>query len=145
MTRSITLITGSTLGTAEYLADHLADCLEQQGFEVTVENQANFTDVADSPLWLIVSSTYGMGDVPDNLKLFLEEIEYQDLSHVRFGILCLGHSDYDLFCGAADKIEQALVKQSAVLISDVLKLDTKTIDDLEQAAESWLPTFIEKI
>lgn len=35
----IHIITGSTLGGAEYVGDHLSDLLVEQGFETTIHNQ----------------------------------------------------------------------------------------------------------
>lgn len=142
MTKQIAIITGSTLGGAEYVGDHLADLLQQQGFDVQVENQARFADVENQQLWLIVTSTHGAGEVPENLKPFIDDIRHQDLSQVRFAVVGLGNSDYDLFCGAVDVVENALTTQNAVQICDSLRLDVPQVDDTEQAAENWLPTFL---
>ena len=47
---NICIITGSTLGGAEYVGDHLADLLEQQGHQVQFENHANFENVRNQSL-----------------------------------------------------------------------------------------------
>ncbi|MCK3658194.1 FMN-binding protein MioC [Pasteurellaceae bacterium Pebbles2] len=145
MTQSIAIITGSTLGGAEYVADHLADVLESQNFQVQVENNASFADVAEQKLWLVVTSTHGAGEVPDNLLPFLAEVKNQDLTDVHFAVVGLGNSDYDLFCGAVDVVEQALTAQSAVQICPSLRIDVTQVDDHDQAAEDWLPMFLTKI
>lgn len=144
---NICIITGSTLGGAEYVGDHLADLLEQQGHQVQVENQANLADVRDQSLWLIVTSTHGAGELPDNLKPLFAQInaEKPDLSALRYGVVGLGNSDYDTFCFAVDEVEKALNAQSAVKICDSLRIDVKNIFDHEQAAEEWLPSFIDTI
>ena len=141
---NICIITGSTLGGAEYVGDHLADLLEQQGHQVQVENLA---DVCDQSLWLIVTSTHGAGELPDNLKPLFAQInaEKPDLSALRYGVVGLGNSDYDTFCFAVDEVEKALNAQSAVKICDSLRIDVKNIFDHEQAAEEWLPSFIDTI
>lgn len=142
---NICIITGSTLGGAEYVGDHLADLLEQQGHQVQVENQANLADVCDQSLWLIVTSTHGAGELPDNLKPLFAQInaEKPDLSALRYGVVGLGNSDYDTFCFAVDEVEKALNAQSAVKICESLRIDVKNIFDHEQAAEEWLPSFID--
>ena len=45
MTQSICIITGSTLGGAEYVADHLESCLTAKGFEVELFNNAELSDI----------------------------------------------------------------------------------------------------
>jgi len=142
--QKICIITGSTLGGAEYVGDHLANLLEQQGFAVQVENHANLADVRDQNLWLIVTSTHGAGELPDNLKPLFTQIksEQPDLSGLRYGVVGLGNSDYDTFCFAVDEVEHSLATQSAVRICQSLRIDVNSELDHEQAAEDWLPNFI---
>ncbi len=144
---NICIITGSTLGGAEYVADHLADLLEQQGHQVQVENHANLENVRNQSLWLIVTSTHGGGELPDNLKPLFEQInaEKPDLSPLRYGVIGLGNSDYDTFCFAVNEVENALNAQSAVKICESLRIDVTTTFDHEQAAEEWLPSFVNAI
>ncbi|MDU8925472.1 FMN-binding protein MioC [Pasteurellaceae bacterium LIM206] len=142
MSRKICIITGSTLGGAEYVGDHVAAVLERQGFATQVENAAVFADVAGIALWLIVTSTHGAGELPDNLKPFIDEIKRQDLSTVRFAVIGLGNSDYDTFCRAVDIVEQSLAAQGARQLCDSLRIDVLAIDDHEQAAEDWLPNLV---
>lgn len=145
MAISIGIITGSTLGGAEYVADHLAEVLTSQDFEVQIENNASFADVAEQKLWLIVTSTHGAGELPDNLKPFIDELADQDLSDVRFAVVGLGNSDYDTFCRAVDIVENALQAQSAVKICDSLRIDVLNVDDPDSCAEEWLPNFINNL
>ncbi|MGQ0287433.1 FMN-binding protein MioC [Pasteurellaceae bacterium 22721_9_1] len=142
--KQLAIITGSTLGGAEYVADHVAEVLEKQGFEVQVENNATFSDVAQQKCWLIVTSTHGAGELPDNLKPFIDELKQQHLDDVRFAVIGLGNSDYDTFCGAVDIVEQVLTEQSAVQICESLRIDVLNVDDQEQCAEDWLPTLLER-
>lgn len=145
MAISVGIITGSTLGGAEYVADHLADLLTAQNIEVQVENNASFADVAEQKLWLIVTSTHGAGELPDNLKPFIDELAEQDLSDVRFAVVGLGNSDYDTFCRAVDIVENALQAQSAVKICDSLRIDVLNVDDPDSCAADWLPNFYNNV
>lgn len=145
MAISIGIITGSTLGGAEYVADHLADVLTSPDFEVQIENNACFADVAKHKLWLIVTSTHGAGELPDNLKPFIDELATQDLSDVRFAVVGLGNSDYDTFCHAVDIVENVLQAQSAVKICDSLRIDVLNVEDPDSFAEEWLPNFLNNL
>ncbi len=83
----ITLISGSTLGSAEYVAEHLAELLEQQGFSTNVQHGPQLDDLPQNGVWLLVSSTHGAGELPDNLQPLFKQISDRkaDLSQVRYG------------------------------------------------------------
>ncbi|VGM96167.1 FMN-binding protein MioC [uncultured Avibacterium sp.] len=144
MTKKVCLITGSTLGGAEYVAEHLQQVLETQQISTALLHGPDFTEVADENLWLVVTSTHGAGELPDNLKPLFDEISAQkpDLSHLSFAVIGLGNSDYDTFCNAVNIVQECLTQQSAVQICDPLKIDVLAVDDQEQYAENWIPTFL---
>lgn len=147
MSEKISIITGSTLGTAEYVGDHLGDVLQAKNFNVTVQNAVILDEVIDDKIWLIVTSTHGAGDLPDNLKPLMNQIaeEKTDLSGLQFAVVGLGNSDYDTFCFAVDKVENLLLAQGAAQLCHSLRIDVLTEDDQEQAAENWLPNFIDAL
>ena len=141
----ICILSGSTLGGAEYVAEHLNDVLETQGFSTALFHGPNLSDIKNEKIWLVVTSTHGAGELPDNLKPLFDELakSQSDFSDVRFAVVGLGNSDYDTFCYAADKVEQALEEKSAVKICETLKIDVLNVDDQEGYAEAWLPNFVE--
>ena len=55
MTQSICIITGSTLGGAEYVADHLESCLTTKGFEVELFNNAQLADIQSQSILIVVT------------------------------------------------------------------------------------------
>ncbi|HHF3451972.1 FMN-binding protein MioC [Haemophilus influenzae] len=141
----ICILSGSTLGGAEYVAEHLNDVLETQGFSTALFHGPNLSDIENEKIWLIVTSTHGAGELPDNLKPLFDELanSQKDFSDVCFGVVGLGNSDYDTFCYAAEQVEQTLQAKSAVKICETLKIDVLNVDDQESYAEEWLPSFIE--
>ena len=66
----ITLISGSTLGGAEYVAEHLAEKLEDAGFSTETLHGPLLEDLSASGIWLVISSTHGAGDT-FRITLFL--------------------------------------------------------------------------
>lgn len=143
----ICILSGSTLGGAEYVAEHLNDVLETQGFSTALFHGPNLSDIENGKIWLVVTSTHGAGELPDNLKPLFDELanSQKDFSDVRFAVVGLGNSDYDTFCYAVDKVEQTLQAKSAVKICETLKIDVLKVDDQESYAEEWLPSFIERL
>ncbi|MFK3843051.1 MULTISPECIES: FMN-binding protein MioC [Serratia] len=140
----ITLISGSTLGSAEYVAEHLAEKLEAAGFTTETLHGPELDELTLSGRWLVVSSTHGAGDLPDNLQPLLEQIEEQlpDLSQVQFGAVGLGSSEYDTFCGAIQRIDDLLIARGAKRIGDRLEIDVTEHEIPEDPAEEWVKKWI---
>ncbi|WP_186731589.1 flavodoxin domain-containing protein, partial [Vibrio cyclitrophicus] len=70
----------------------LNDLLEEQGHEITLHNQPDYDDIAQQGFWLLVTSTHGAGEFPDNIKPFIDGLTQHspDLSQVRFAVVALG-------------------------------------------------------
>ena len=136
----ITLITGSTLGGAEYVADHLSDLLEQAGHSTDIINQAELDQLSTDNIWLVVCSTHGAGEFPDNFQPFVTQLSNQqpDLARLRYGVIGLGDSSYDTFCAAAKNIDQQLAKLGAIRLGERLEIDVSQDPVPEDPAEAWL-------
>ncbi|ADO11391.1 Sulfite reductase [Pantoea vagans C9-1] len=139
----ITLISGSTLGSAEYVAEHLEEKLQEAGFSTQMLHGPELDEVPQEGIWLVVCSTHGAGDIPDNLLPLFEAIRdsQPDLSQVRFGAIGLGNHEYDLFCGAIRQIEALLIAQGARQIGDRLEIDVLEHEIPEDPAEAWLESW----
>ena len=140
----ITLISGSTLGSAEYVAEHLAEKLEDAGFSTEMLHGPELDELPLNGRWLVVSSTHGAGELPDNLQPLLEQIAEQqpDLSEVHFGAVGLGSSEYDTFCGAIKQIDDLLIARGAKRIGDRLEIDVTEHEIPEDPAEEWVKNWI---
>lgn len=140
----ITLISGSTLGGAEYVAEHLAEKLEDAGFSTETLHGPQMEELSTSGIWLVISSTHGAGDIPDNLLPLYKELQSQqtDLSQVRFGVIGIGSREYDTFCGAIDKLEAELTSSGAKQIGETLRINVLEHDIPEDPAEVWLGSWI---
>nr|WP_154325524.1 FMN-binding protein MioC [Pantoea sp. 201603H] len=139
----ITLITGSTLGSAEYVAEHLAEKLEEAGHSTEILHGPELNELSLDGLWLVVTSTHGAGELPDNLQTLFDEIEEQqpDLSGVRYGAIGIGNREYDLFCGAIDKMDTLLNERGAMRLGERLEIDVLEHEIPEDPAEVWLESW----
>ncbi|MEG9482002.1 FMN-binding protein MioC [Mannheimia sp. HC-2023] len=144
---SICIITGSTLGGAEYVADHLNDVLSSQGFEVELFNQATLADIEGKSNLIVVTSTHGAGELPDNIQPLFNNLAASsaDFSTMKFGVIGLGSSDYDTFCNAVNIVENALKAKGANQVCESLRIDVVNNFDHDASAEEWLPNFVEKL
>lgn len=140
----ITLISGSTLGSAEYVAEHLETLLQQADFSTTLLHGPELSEVPKQGLWLVITSTHGAGDLPDNLKELFEEIEANkpDLSEIRFGAIGIGSKEYDTYCGAILTVDRVLQDRGAQRIGDILKIDITEHEIPEDPAEEWLGSWV---
>jgi len=138
----IHLLVGSTLGAAEYVAEHIEEKLQQAGYQTRMHYPAQLDNLAahDGDILLVVTSTHGAGDIPDNLVPFYDALLAQqaDLSAVRFGAIGIGSREYDTFCGAIDKLEAALKACGAKQIGETLKINVLEHEIPEDPAEIWL-------
>ena len=143
----ITLISGSTLGSAEYVAEHLAEKLEEQGYSTEILHGPELDEVPLQGIWLVVTSTHGAGELPDNLQPLFEQIETQqpDLTRVRFGAVGIGSSEYDTFCGGIKIVDRVLIASGAQRIGEVLEIDVTKHEIPEDPAEIWLTNWVKVI
>lgn len=147
MHKSLCIITGSTLGSAEYVADNLNDVLSEQGFTIELFNNAELSNIQHQPHLLVVSATHGAGELPDNIKPLFDALAEQqpDLSLMKFAVIGLGSSDYDTFCNAVEIIETQLSALGATKVCEALRIDVANNFDHDSTAEAWLPEFIGKL
>ncbi|MCP1065941.1 FMN-binding protein MioC [Serratia symbiotica] len=140
----ITLISGSTLGSAEYLAEHLAERLKKEGFSTETLHGPELDELPLIGRWLVVSSTHGAGQLPNNLQPLLEQIANQqpDLSNMQFGAVGLGSSEYDIFCGAIKQIDNILIARGATRIGSRFEIDVTEYKIPEDPAEEWVKNWI---
>lgn len=140
----IQIITGSTLGGAEYVGDHLSDLLIEKGFETKIHNQPVLAEIEVSGIWLLITSTHGAGEYPDNIQPFINELQNTppNMAQVRFATIAIGDSSYDTFCAAGQDAFRLLEDIGATAITDCLKIDVLDHDVPEEAAETWLKDHI---
>jgi MioC protein len=100
---------------------------------------------AGGGLYLICSSTYGQGDVPDNAKQLYESLQTQrpDLSNVRYGVIALGDRTYaDTFCNGGRRFDVILTELGAQRIGEVLLHDASAGTMPEEVAAEWVEGWI---
>lgn len=141
---NVTLISGSTLGSAEYVAEHLADKLQDSGFATETLHGPMLAEIPLAGLWLVVTSTHGAGDLPDNLQPLYDALSEQrpDLSGVKYGAIGIGSREYDTFCGAIEKLDALLNQCGAQRLGDPLRINVLDHEIPEAPAEIWLAEWI---
>lgn len=144
----ILLIVGSEMGNAEMVADLVKDELEAQGHsaEMLTEGGLDALRPADRSLVLVVTSTTGLGDVPQNIAPLYEAMlaERPPLAHLRYGLIGMGDRNYkDTYCGGPRKWDALLTELGASRVGEPLLLDATDHPMPDQDALAWLPSWLE--
>ena len=141
----ITVLYGTETGNSELLAMDICKSGENAGLECDnfgmdeIEN----SDFCDIQNLLIVCSTWGDGEQPDNaIDLFdyVEGLEDGELENMKFSVLALGDTAFDLFCEAGIQWDNVLEEKGAIRIYDRVDCDV----DYEDDAEEWIENVISK-
>jgi len=147
---SLKILVGTMTGTAELVAEEMLDALEEDGHEVEVEpmDDLDASVFAGGGLFLICTSTYGQGDVPDNAMKLYEDLAASkpDLSSVRYGVFSLGDRTYaDTFNFGGKKFDEVLGKCGAKRIGEVSYHDASGGTVPEEEGVDWIRAWIAEV
>lgn len=136
----IALLVGTTLGGTEYVADDIAEKLTELGHQTEVFLDPQLDVVSQFPLWILVCSTHGAGELPDNIQPFYKQIMLfqPDLSGIKFATCAIGDSSYDTFCEGPKKLEELFTQAGSQAYVDKIQVDLQQSPVPEEAAIEWL-------
>ncbi|MFL6976755.1 assimilatory sulfite reductase (NADPH) flavoprotein subunit [Bacillus inaquosorum] len=139
VSKEVTVLYGSQTGNAQGLAENAGKQLEQRGFQVTVSSMSDFkpNQLKKVNNLLIVVSTHGEGEPPDNALSFHEFLHGRrapKLEALRFSVLALGDSSYEFFCQTGKEFDQRLEELGGKRISPRVDCDL----DYDEPAAEWL-------
>ncbi|HEY0947573.1 MAG TPA: sulfite reductase subunit alpha [Opitutaceae bacterium] len=135
----LTILFGSQTGTAEGLARKVAKEAGKRGFAPTVVDmaQTDAAKLASEKNMLVITSTYGDGEPPDNAKALhtaLAADSAPSLAGVRFSVCALGDTNYTQFCRCGQDFDAFLEKRGATRASPRVDCDL----DYEEKFNGWL-------
>lgn len=129
-------------GTAQLCAQEMELALDDGETQV----EARLMDGLDSTvfnrekLFLICTSTYGQGDVPDNARALYEDLQKKrpDLSGMRYGVFGLGDKTYaETFNYGGKKFDDLLTELGARRIGERYRHDASSGVLPEEKAVEW--------
>lgn len=131
---------GSQSGNAESLAKKLVKEANAKGFAARAAGleAIQAADLTRERNVLIVSSTWGEGDMPDNAQGFWTALNQNgsspQLDGVRYSVLALGDKNYaDTFCLAGKKLDARLEELGAKRLTPRVDCDV----DFDAPAKQW--------
>lgn len=128
----------SQTGTAIELANRTVKALKGQARLLPL-NQVDDKVLSSTKRALIVASTYGQGEPPDNGARFARRY-YRggvDLSHLEFAVLALGDSSYPDFCDFGRATHRQLSELGATPLCDLIEMDAQDSEAAEAQVARW--------
>ncbi|TYP76396.1 assimilatory sulfite reductase (NADPH) flavoprotein subunit [Paenibacillus methanolicus] len=144
--KDVTILFGSQSGNSAGFAKKSAKVLTENGFNVTVSSMSDFktNQLKKVQQLLIVASTHGEGEPPDNAISFHEFLlgkRAPRLEGMTFSVLALGDTSYELFCQTGKEFDARLEELGATRLVDRVDCDV----DFDEPASGWLKSVVDRL
>lgn len=138
-TARLTIVYGSQTGNSKRIAERLGRAAEAAGLAARVYASGSYPlkDLAKERLMVVVVSTQGDGDPPDDARGFIEFLQSRKapkLEQLSFSVLALGDSSYPKFCETGRQVDERLAALGARRLLDRVDCDV----DYDTLATPWL-------
>ncbi|GEK59379.1 sulfite reductase [NADPH] flavoprotein alpha-component [Marinococcus halophilus] len=137
--KEVTILFGSQTGNGQMIAEDSSRRLKDHGYNVTVSSMDDFKtkNMKKIENLLVIVSTHGEGDPPDNALSFYEFLHGRKapkLEDARFSVLALGDTSYEHFCQTGKDLDQRIENLGGARLYPRVDCDVDFDDD----AEEWI-------
>ncbi len=141
--RVINILYGTQTGNSESVATDVAAAAKTHGLLPVVQSmdEIEIDALVKMEYLLIITSTYGEGEMPDNAQLLWDAISADSapkMENTQFSIFALGDTSYDLFCKAGIDWDNRLAELGAKRLFERADCDV----EFEEMAENWINNVI---
>jgi len=136
---------GTETGNAEMLAEDAANAASDFNLEGRVCDMEDLSvdDLSSASRVMIVCSTWGEGDQPDNAQDLYDDVcdsADDSMNGVSFAVLALGDTAFELFCESGKEWDRILEEKGGTRIHERIDCDT----DYEDFADEWISEALAK-
>lgn len=144
--REVTVLFGSQTGNGSGLAKKLAKRLEEQSIKTEVLSMSDFkpNNLKKIENLLIIVSTHGEGEPPDNALSFHEFLHSKrapKLESLNYSVLSLGDTSYEFFCQTGKDFDGRLAELGASRLVERADCDV----DFDETAGDWMKAVSEAL
>jgi MioC protein len=146
----INILVGTMTGTAQLCAQEMELALDDGDVSVQtlLMDQLDAGVFAREGVFLICTSTYGQGDVPDNAKALYEDLKAKrpSLAQVRYGVFGLGDRTYaETFNFGGKRFDDLLTELGAQRIGERHTHDASSGILPEETALEWSQDWLRRV
>jgi len=146
----INILVGTMTGTAQLCAQEMELALgdDDVQIETILMDNLDSSVFEREGVFLVCTSTYGQGDVPDNAKAFYEDLKGKrpDLSRVRYGVFGLGDRTYaETFNFGGKRFDDILGELGAERIGERHTHDASSGILPEETALEWGQDWLRRV
>jgi len=146
----IIILIGTMTGTAQLCAQEMELALgdDETQVEALLMDNLDVSVFDRDGAFLICTSTYGQGDVPDNARALYEDLQRKrpDLSKVRYGVFGLGDRTYaETFNYGGKRFDDILTELGASRVGERYKHDASSGVLPEEMAVEWCQDWVSKL
>jgi MioC protein len=150
VTLKITILVGTMTGTAQLCAQEMELVLgdDDTRVETALMDNLDAAVFSGDGVFLVCTSTYGQGDVPDNARALYEDLQAKrpDLSRVRYGVFGLGDRTYaETFNFGGKRFDELLAGLGAERIGERHTHDASSGVLPEETALEWCQDWVAKV
>ncbi|MCT4657201.1 MAG: flavodoxin domain-containing protein [Cohaesibacter sp.] len=143
---TVNVFYGTQTGNSETVAEDVCEAIRAGGSNAVLASldETEVEALTQMDYVLIVTSTYGEGEMPDNAEIFwdaLKDTSAPRLEDLQFSVLALGDTAYDEFCEAGKQFDLRLEQLGAKRILPRVDCDV----DFEESAEAWTSGVVEEL
>ena len=146
----INILVGTMTGTAQLCAQEMELALgdDDVQIETILMDNLDSSVFEREGVFLVCTSTYGQGDVPDNARAFYEDLKGKrpDLSRVRYGVFGLGDRTYaETFNFGGKRFDDILGELGAERVGERHTHDASSGILPEETALEWCQDWLAKV
>lgn len=146
----VTILVGTMTSTAELVAQAVQLATEDEDVRIDIKAMDGLDAAvfAGGGLFLICTSTYGQGDVPDNAKALYASLQSArpDLARVEYGVIALGDRTYaETFCSGGKRFDALLTELGARRLGQLFRHDASAGTMPEELAAAWAIGWMESV